>query len=142
MEQTTWFFTEFDLDGYPLLLRYPEAFDFEACREVFPELLVITHTLKETSPLGLPETEYNKSLEDLDYFLTHMFEDKSLGKTVFIETFSGSRTYYYYISPQADLQLYSDYIKASFPDNELNWDLREDPNWHILDSIALTYQLY
>ena len=142
MKETVWFFNELDCDGLPLLLRYPEAFDLNYYKEQFSELLLITYPLEHINALGLPHPEYNNSLKGLDEVLSGMFEEHSLGKTVFIETYAGRRIYYIYISEQADLGAYDNSIKEHFPGIALKWDLKEDPNWSFFIQFAGQYNLY
>jgi hypothetical protein len=104
-----------------------------------PRLLIVAHTLAKVTAAGLPEPEYNESLAPLDHHLLDAFERSGSGTIVLVETFGGRRSYYGYVSADADVDAVADATRARFPAEELSWDVRDDPDWGFLKRYADAY---
>lgn len=89
---------------------------------------------------GLPEPDYNDSIEPLDAALTDPFEDETNGLIALIETFSGKRTYYTYIAPSFDANAYTNEGKARFPNEDIRHEVYNDPAWHLFKGYASDFQ--
>lgn len=128
-------------EGFPLLLRAPAGLEYDSLRKRFPRLLVATHRLARVQPSGLPEPDYNRSLEEFDHHLVGTFESLEQGVTVLVETYAGKRIYYSYIASTADLEAQKHRTRARFPDHDLAWEAREDPDWRFIRKYARAYGL-
>jgi hypothetical protein len=123
-------------EGFPLFLRSVAGLDYDALQEHFPNLLIVKHLLSNVLDSGLPESEYNKGLMDLDLHLTSIFDRADQGRAVLVETFGGKRTYYSYISAEADIRLQENQTNAQFPGHDLTWEVRKDPGWGFIRRYA------
>jgi len=61
MEQK-WFTTKIEHEGFPLYLTKPDYQDAFSYNDNFPNVLRVTQNLKEVKINGLPESDYNMSL--------------------------------------------------------------------------------
>jgi hypothetical protein len=110
--------------------------DYDALQDRFPLLLTVTHHLKKVLPSGLPESEYNEGLIDLDLYLSSIFDEADQGQVVLVETFGGKRNYYTYISRDADVPLQERGASSQFPGEMLTWEVRENPGWSFIRRYA------
>ena len=134
-KETKWYTGEFQHEGFPLHLRFPEKPDFDALQKKHPRLLMVTHSLAEVKSSGVPEADYNDSLAEFDHDLAASF-DASSGIIVLVETFGGNRTYYIYVSVDAAVEA------TKYPQHKLDWKLRDDPGWKFIRGYSEDYHLY
>ena len=118
-------------EGFPLYLRRPQYEDIWSYQEKFPGLLTVTHKFDQVKSNGLPESDYNKSLNDLDSKMVHMFDVKD-GLIFLIETFGGERNYYYFIAETTDYTSKVDAIRETETHADLEIDVRLDREWNFL----------
>jgi hypothetical protein len=118
-------------EGYPLYLRRPEYENIWDFQNKFPKLLTTTHKLDEVKTNGLPESDYNKSLADLDHKLVCLFNNNE-GIIFLIETFGGERNYYYFISETVDHTSKVDAVRATEIHVNLEVNAQMDKVWKFL----------
>lgn len=128
-------------EGLPLLLRYPEHLDFRSLQMAFPNLAVVVHNFSTVNSNGLPDPDYNDSLSRFDKKLREAFEFKHKGITVLIETFSGKRNYYIYVSIGVDMDDTISAITQDFPEEKLSWSIHPDSKWGFIDKYSKEYLL-
>ncbi|WP_342315550.1 DUF695 domain-containing protein [Lysobacter sp. FW306-1B-D06B] len=129
-------------EGYPIYFRRPDirVCEFESLRPQFPVLLVITHHLSVVKSNGLPESDYNRSLEDLDSALLEPFSGEVHGLVAVVETFAGKRTYYVYVNASFDLDQFERAITSRNADARLTWERDDDPTWRLLRGYATDFR--
>jgi len=74
----------------------------------------VTHELAQVRPDGLPSSDYNESLAELDAQIIEALEDQGLGITVVIETYNGQRSYYAYVTSVAHAKRAFDTVSGVF----------------------------
>ena len=126
-------------EHFPLMLRTRTFLDFDFLQQKFPILVTVTHALAEVQPSGLPKPAYNKTLADLDHDLLAAFEESGDGLTVLVETFGGKRTYYSYVSMQADLKALESAIRTKHPGHDLNWESKKNSEWTFIRRYSRDY---
>ena len=128
-------------EGFPIYFRRPDIrrVEFESLRPRYPVLLTIEHQLAQVEANGLPEPDYNDSLEPLDSELISPFRDEVDGLVALVETFAGRRIYYIYLSVSFDADHFMDRICARFPRENLSWRRRDDPTWRLLNGYATDF---
>ena len=131
MEQK-WLTTKIEHEGFPLYLRKPDYQDIFSYQDNLPNVLRVTHELKEVKNNGLPESDYNMSLIDFDGQMCKLFDEKDEGLIFLIETFAGKRHYYYFISDTADYKKRIQKVKRDNPDIEVEIDSYADKDWGFL----------
>jgi hypothetical protein len=82
----SWLLGEKTFEGLPLLLRRPANLDVTLLRPRFPSLVVVTHKFTICQSDGLPESDYNDGLADMDHELITAFDSDHIGVPVLIET--------------------------------------------------------
>ncbi len=138
----TWFSGNVMHKGFPLHLRFPDKPDFDTLQTKFPDLLIVTHHIAEVTSSGVPEATYNASLEELDHDLIHAFSKNHEGLTALIETFSGKRIYYMYISHEAQIDSIREHISNDYPQHQLEWESKNDPDWNFIRKYSTDYKFY
>ena len=132
-----WFTGRIEYEGFPLLLRFPEEKsdpEFQAAR---PKFVSVTHHLSEVTSDGLPEKDYNLSLEDFDLSII-----EACKCIVLVETFAGKRNYYGYVQETFDLEEVMTQLQSSFPEAKLEWNSKPDPEWTFIKRYAAAFNLY
>jgi hypothetical protein len=126
----------------PIYFRRPAVLvaEFDVLRPKYPHLLSITHRLSQVTGSGLPDAAYNDSLASLDAALTGPFRDEEDGLVALVETFAGKRTYYIYLAPSFDADVFMSGVAARFPAQELSWNFRDDPTWLLFNGYAKDFQ--
>lgn len=129
-------------ESFPIHFRRPDirVAEIESLRPRYPVLLVITHALSRVKSNGLPESDYNLSLEALDCALLEPFDDESSGLVAVVETFAGKRTYYLYIDASFDAEGFEASIRARYADAQLAWERNEDRGWRVFRGYARDFQ--
>ena len=89
----------------------------------------VTHELAQVRPDGLPSSDYNESLAELDAQIIEALEDQGLGITVVIETYNGQRSYYAYVTSVAHAKRAFDTVSGCFPQHMLVFHLGADAQW-------------
>ncbi len=138
-KDTTWFTGEVQHEGFPLLLRFPKKPDFDTLQIQYPRLVIVTHQLEKVKPSGLPEADYNDSLEDMDQDIITSFP---AGIAVLVETFGGRRTYYIYTTASATVEEAKRKIATKYPKARLEWKASDDPNWRLIRGYSEDYHFY
>jgi hypothetical protein len=133
MHSLNWSSAEFQYEGLPLLIRKPDFDNIWQWQEMFPMRLSITHHLSKIKSNGLPENEYNWSLADFDAALCDLFEQEVEGIIFLIETFSGERHYYYYISETTDFECRIVRVKEHFGIEKIEVAYNEDVTWDFIN---------
>jgi hypothetical protein len=134
--QRKWVVSRHTYEGFPLLLRRLERLPFPSRRQELPTLATITHTFSKRLPNGLPETDYNASLLEMDLRLVDAMNDESIGLPVLVETFGGKRMYYYYVVDQRSAEKRFEDIRPLFPAEELSFESKADPDWGFMQRYA------
>ena len=116
-------------EGFPLALRVRPNADTSANRAALASLGVVTHQLSQLRDNGLPESEYNSSLEDFDLALQAAMEGEGAGLVVLVETFAGKRNYYAYVNDCATFHNRVDALRLEFQQHELLIECRGDAAW-------------
>lgn len=120
-------------EGFPLALRVRPNADTSANRAALMSLGVVTHQLPQVRDNGLPESEYNNSLEDFDLALQAAMEGEGAGLVVLIETFAGKRNYYGYVNDCESLRTRVDSLRQEFPQHGLTVKCRADSGWRFYE---------
>ncbi|RZM19794.1 MAG: hypothetical protein EOO88_37040 [Pedobacter sp.] len=96
--EMSWFTTEVEYDGLPLLLRRPDNTGLRKLLMQFPFLTSIEHVFEQVQNNGLPDPSHNETLEEFDQYMCGLFEASGAGVIFLIETFAGRRIYYYCVA--------------------------------------------
>ena len=120
-------------EGFPLALRVRPNADTAANRAALTNLGVVTHQLARVRDNGLPESEYNDSLEDFDLALQAAMEGDGAGLVVLVETFAGKRNYYAYASDCEAFHGRVEPLRQEFQQHELLVECRTDTGWRFYD---------
>jgi hypothetical protein len=129
-EALNWTTTQTVHEGFPLFLRYPQNIRDESA--VFPILGVVTHHLAKVRANGLPDPDYNDGLLEFDRTLQNSFQDRSVGRTVLIETFAGKRNYYAYVASENLVRERVAVLQRQFPTEKLSWKAYPDEKWSFI----------
>ncbi len=132
-----WLSTDTIYDEFPLYLRHPDYEDIWSHQHNFPNLLCITHKLEKVRKNGLPESEYNLSLDDFDHELVSLFDYNKDGLIILVETFCGNRNYWYYISSDTDYNTIIADINKKFPSNIITIDCNADTDWGFIETYPI-----
>lgn len=132
----TWSTSEIVYDGLPLLLRKPDYPNIWQYKNRFTKLVSIVHLLEKVNSDGLPEKNYNSTLNDFDHYMCSMFQSSKNGIIFLIETFSGKRNYYYYSLPELNVESLIENTKNKFHINIDYWT-KPDSNWGFIDSYPI-----
>lgn len=134
----TWHTAETEYDSFPILFRKPDikVSEFPNLSRDYPVLMVLKHQLKSVKSNGLPEGEYNQSLEEFDSSITNPFKIDANGIVGLIETYSGTRTYYIYITEFFKVEEFVGNLRNIFPDENCTIEVKPDKNWRLLNSYA------
>lgn len=127
-------------EGFPLFLRRPDYENVWSYQDGFTNLLCITHKLEKVKQNGLPESDYNKSLNEFDSELVELADNGENGIIVLIETFGGERNYWYYIRHNFEYESSVNLIKSKFPLNVIETWSNKDKEWDFLKSYP--FKLY
>ncbi|MDH5465703.1 MAG: hypothetical protein OEW60_08705 [Thiovulaceae bacterium] len=73
----------------PMLLRTPQALEYQVYEKKFSYFATILHTIKEVNKDGQLDAKIEKSLEEFDQYIVEYLPDCHLGVTVLVETFAG-----------------------------------------------------
>ena len=120
-------------EGFPLALRVRPDADGATNRAAFSQLGVVTHQLARVGDNGLPEAEYNESLEDFDLSLQAAMEGDAAGVVVLIETFAGKRNYYAYVNNCATFRSRIGALRQQFQQQQLSIECRADSAWRFYE---------
>lgn len=136
--ERTWHTAESEYDSLPILFRKPfiKVSEFPTLSKDYPVLMVLTHSLEKVRSNGLPEPEYNQSLENFDLAITAPFKIDTNGIVGLIETFSGKRTYYIYITEFFKVSDFVENLKSQFPYENCAIEVEPDQNWRLLNGYA------
>ncbi len=137
---TPWWSGESIHEGHRLLLRGRKNLRHSTLAKEYPYLLRVEQALSEVRGSGLPDPQYNKTLEVFDLSLIREIESEERGLTALIETFAGKRTYYFYVR-EASFEKMRAVMEARHPGLALRWNVREDPGWSFLQKYAEDYDL-
>jgi hypothetical protein len=132
----TWLTTEKTHEGFPLFFRRPANLDVEALRPSFPTLATVTHEFAKRRSNGLPDPDYNHGLAGMDHQLVVAFDVDRMGIPVLVETFGGKRHYYFYVAADADVSTVISAIARGYPEEQLSWSVRGDPQWGFIERYA------
>jgi hypothetical protein len=138
-QEGLWETREIAYEGLPLLLRWPSNLDFDSLQEEFPKYVAVTLTLRECSDNGLPTSEYNTTLMELDMALLTFFQDRGRGRAVLVETFNGKRTHHFYVASRVDTGAMLCRIRGEYPGHELELKEDPDPGWAFIRKYTARY---
>ncbi|MBK8205627.1 MAG: DUF695 domain-containing protein [Planctomycetes bacterium] len=138
----TWFSGELTHEGLPLLLRFPSRPDVESLKDAFPWLVNVTHRLASVTDRGLPEKNYNRTLEDFDVAIVGALKEMGQGLTVLVETFDCLRNYYCYTANEAAIDQFQQRITRDYPEHELEWFRKLDKNWNFFRRYSTDCNFY
>lgn len=125
-------------EGFPIYFRRLNisVSEYRFLSTLYPNLLVLTQFLRHVKQNGLPEAEYNESLETFDSTLVDVFHASDSGIAALIETFAGKRTYYFYVRVGVEAgALLGGFVKR-FPIEKIEWKVKPDPEWKLLNGYA------
>lgn len=124
-----WLVAIVEHEDLPMALRVRPKLDTKSNKAAYPRLARVSHRLAEVQENGLPDPEYNETLEELDVAIIEALESDGNGIIVLIETFAGYRNYYAYVSKTAAGALRS--LKKGFPEYALTLKQQADPEWKL-----------
>lgn len=131
-----WKTGSFEYEGFPLLLRVPDGLNYDALKQIYPQLISVTHYLSNVEANGLPEADYNASLIVFDDQLVGALEDTGAGITVLVETFGGERTYYMYSKSDFQPELLEQELNKTFPEHRIEISSKTDKEWSFIKRYA------
>ena len=134
-----WVLSQHTYEGFPLFLHHVERLPAPLRRKELPALAIITHTFSKRLANGLPESDYNDSLAEMDLMLMNAMKAQKIGSPVLVETFGGKRMFYYYVVDQRSAEKRFADIRPLFPAEELSFDSRPDPDWGFIYRYAKDY---
>ncbi|GEM_PF-2054928 len=140
LETMEWVTLETEYEGLPLFLRHPNYEDIWKFQFEYTQLFCISHELDKVTDNGLPTEAYNESLFDFDSEVIHLFDPNAYGTLFLIETYGGSRHYWFYITPSKALFPKFYELQAKHPDKKLDFDYRPDSNWDFIKNYP--FELY
>ena len=125
-------------EGFPIYFRRLNIStrEYRSLSTVYPNLLVLTQFLTRVKKDGLPEAEYNESLETFDSALIDIFHATDSGIAALIETFAGKRTYYFYVRVGVEASAFLGRFAKRFPTEQIEWKVKPDPEWKLLSGYA------
>ncbi len=134
----TWLTGEAEYDGLPILFRKPDikVSEFPSLSRDYPILLILKHDLKIVKENGLPDGEYNQTLEDFDLSITGPFKVDTNGIVGLIQTYSGVRTYYIYVTEFFKVEEYVNDLRNKFPHEDCIVEVEPDQRWRLLNGYA------
>jgi hypothetical protein len=137
----TWLTANTEYEGFPIYFRRPDikVAEVAGLRQTYPRLLIVTHVLKQVKENGLPESDYNRSLESLDMCLTSPFDDEVKGLIALVETYGGKRTYYAYVALSFDANAFVREAKNHSPQEDITYKVDEDPAWRLFRGYAADF---
>lgn len=103
--------------------------DTPEARARYRFLAAVTHSLARVRADGLPETDYNDGLGELDAAVLEAIEKVGSGLTAIVETFSGQRTYYAYVESEAFAHDAMGALHGRFFKERLALVVRSDQDW-------------
>lgn len=124
-----WFTKDTIYDGFPLYLRRPAYENVWDYQNSFPQLFCVTHSFDKVKQNGLPESDYNKTLEDFDVELVNLFDPANEGIIVLVETYAGKRNYWYYLSTTIDYKTRVNRVRDKYPLHSIETSNHEDSDW-------------
>lgn len=134
-----WLTSEMEYEEIPLYLRKPVYQDIWAYQKTYTQLVCISHSLDSVNSNGLPTPDYNESLIDFDGEVVDLFNDKE-GIIFLVETYGGSRNYWFYTSPLADYTAKFNNLQEQHKDKTLEVTARVDSNWEFINDYP--FRLY
>jgi hypothetical protein len=136
---TPWESKQRAYEGFPLYLRRPIGLDFDALSARFPVHLTVSHEFSFRRFDGAPESRYNGALEEFDVAVTRYFAGSNDGQVVLVETFGGTRHYYFYVAPSVTVGPMLADLRARFPGYRLEAEARSDPSWNFIRRYTAEY---
>lgn len=119
--------------GFPLGLRVRPNVNTSENRAAFARAFVVTHALAKVKPNGLPESDYNLSLQDFDLDIVNSIEGEKKGLVVIIETYAGQRKYYAFVDANATFKARLADLQAKYPEHVLTVENGMDPEWDMYE---------
>lgn len=127
-----WKTGSFEFEGFPLLLRFPSGLDYDSLKPSYPKLITVSHLLEKVQNNGLPELDYNKSLNDFDDHLVGEPIPVNDRITVLVETFGGKRNYYIYCIKDISIDSFEKQLCEMFPNYRLEVNSEVDKEWSFI----------
>lgn len=127
-----WLTTNTVYEGSPLYLRLPDYKDVWDFQSIHNILVCITHNLDSVTENGLPTTDYNASLIDFDREVVNLYKQKDEGIIILVETFRGTRNYWFYVNEQIRFNLKFKELKMKHHKKSLELSNRKDSNWSFI----------
>ena len=122
-----------------MYLRRPIGLDFDALSTRFPVHLTVRHEFTFRRFDGAPEPSYNRALEEFDVAVSSYFSRSQDGQVVLVETFGGTRHYYFYVSPVVTVESVLADLRERFPGYRLEAEARADPSWNFIRRYTAEY---
>jgi hypothetical protein len=116
-------------DGLPLYIRRPDIQNIKQYQARYSNLLCVTQKFDKVKSNGLPESDYNKTLEDFDGEICDLFEFSTEGIIFLIETFGGERYYWFYIKADCEFESKFGELQKKYPEHKLDFTLKNDSEW-------------
>jgi len=123
----------------PIALRVRSHEDILELQSLYSTLVIISHALAHVAHTGLPEPDYNDSLAAFDKDIHAAFKQAN-GKAVIVETCSGNRNYYGYVSDAAAMKSHFKTVQQRYPHHKLKFRTRPDPQWDFYTKYRAVFQ--
>jgi len=136
----TWSTMDTTYEDLPLYLRKPNVDDISQYQLQYTRPLNITHKLGNVKPNGLPQSDYNKTLEEFDGEICNLFDFKKEGFIFLIETYGGERNYWFYLKADFDYTNKFKELKERYDIHKLEDNISNDKNWDFIKDYP--YKLY
>jgi hypothetical protein len=132
IEEMEWLTTKTEYDGLPLYLRLPNYKNVWNYKSRYTKLICITHEFDSVKDNGLPTAEYNESLIDFDEEVVSLFDPSKNGIVFLVETYGGTRNYWFYITDSKFFFDAFEELKAKHSDKKLELDYQDDSEWNFI----------
>ena len=129
IDNMTWSTIDTTYEDLPLYLRKPNIDNISQYQLQYPRLLNITHKLDKVKSNGLPQSDYNKTLEEFDGEICNLFDFNKEGFIFLIETYGGERNYWFYLRADFDYKTKLTELKEKYDIHKLEDNISDDKNW-------------
>ncbi|ERN42646.1 protein of unknown function (DUF695) [Rubidibacter lacunae KORDI 51-2] len=116
-------------DGLPLIYSFDDSMLSQATIDSFPWLTVISWNYDGTMNNGMPPTEINERMVELENELVRNFDRSSNSKWVFNRTGNNLKEFAYYIKDRDDFLKVLNSALSEHPTYPIEITFYHDPTW-------------
>lgn len=127
-----WLTKKTEYKGLPLYLRIPNYKNIWEFNVKHLNLVQVSHEFDLVKDNGLPTTDYNNSLINFDGEAVNLFDESNMGIVFLVETYGGSRNYWFYTNDVEMAKKKFDELKFNHSEKKLSLDISNDSGWNFL----------